>query len=70
MAITALTMITMGMQIGLSGKRRLAPAAALSLAFAVLITLVVDLDRPMGGLIRVDQQAMIDLQNDMRSESK
>lgn len=70
LAITALTMLTMGLQVGLSGKRRLGALAPLMLAFAVLVTLVVDLDRPRGGLITVGQQAMIDLQASMAKDAQ
>ena len=62
MTITALTMITLGMQIGFSGKRRLVAVTPLSMAFAVLVALVVDLNRPQEGLITVSQRAMVDLQ--------
>jgi purine-cytosine permease-like protein len=65
-AISVLTMITMGTQIGLTGKRRLVAVIPLALAFAVLVVLVVDLDRPQKGLITVGQQAMVDLQDNMR----
>ena len=65
MAITSLTMLTMGLQVGLDGRRRFIAIVPLSLAFAVFVTLVVDLDRPQGGMIRVGQQAMIDLQSSM-----
>jgi Arc/MetJ family transcription regulator len=68
-AINALTMITMGTQVGLTGKRRLVAVVPLSLAFAVLVTLVVDLDRPQGGLITVGQQVMVDLQGSMGTEA-
>jgi len=40
----------------------------LILAFAVLTTLVVDLDRPQRGLIKVSQQEMIDLKKSMERE--
>ncbi|MDD2598885.1 MAG: hypothetical protein PHO37_06650 [Kiritimatiellae bacterium] len=52
------------------GKRRLIAVIPLILAFAVLMTLVVDLNRPQGGLIIVGQQSMIDLQNSMDRETK
>jgi hypothetical protein len=39
----------------------------LSLALAVLVVLVVDLDRPGEGLIQVGQQAMLDLQRSIGS---
>ncbi|MCG2837523.1 hypothetical protein L6J37_11850 [Photobacterium sp. WH77] len=64
-AITALAMIALGTQVGYSGKRRLIAVIPLLLAFAVLVTLVVDLNRPQNGLIKVSQQSMVDLQNGM-----
>ncbi|SCY57189.1 hypothetical protein [Desulfoluna spongiiphila] len=67
-AITALTMLTMGTQVGLTGKRRFVAVIPLPLAFAVLMTLVVDLNRPQSGLITVGQQSMINLQNTMGHE--
>lgn len=70
LAITSLTMLTMGLQVGLTGKRRFIAIAPLTLAFAVLVTLVVDLDQPGGGLITVGQQAMIDLQAGMANGAK
>ena len=60
-AITFLAMTTLGVQVGLNGKRRMVAMVPLSMAFAVLVTLVVDLDRPQSGLITVSQEAMIDL---------
>jgi hypothetical protein len=69
-AITVLTMATMGMLIGFTGKRRQSAVIAVSLAFAVLVTLVVDLDSPQRGLIIVGQQSMIDLQHSMDSAKK
>ena len=68
--ISTLTMITMGTQVGLTGKRRLVAIIPLALAFAALATVVVDLDRPQQGLITVSQQAMVDLQESMNSGTK
>ena len=67
-AITLLTLLTMGIQAGLTGKRRLAAVVPLTLAFAVLVTLVVDLNRPQNGLIKVSQESMISLQASMRDK--
>ena len=66
-AITALTMVMLGVQMGLTGKRRFVAVLRMSLAFAVLVTLVVDLNRPQGGLITVGQQSMLDLQRGMQN---
>lgn len=70
LSITSLTMITMGLQVGLTGKRRLAAVLPLALAFSVLVTLVADLNRPQSGLIIVGQSAMIDLQQGMATAPK
>jgi hypothetical protein len=63
--IIALTMITMGAEVGLTGKRRLVAMIPLVLAFAMLVALVVDLNRPQSGLITVGQQSMVDLLRSM-----
>jgi hypothetical protein len=68
-AIATFCMLTMGIQIGFAGKRRLVAVIPMLLAFSVLVTLVVDLDRPRGGLIRVGQQAMTDLQKIMSDDA-
>jgi hypothetical protein len=63
--ICILTMITMGIQVGLSGKRRFIAVIPLAMAFAALLVLVVDLNRPQTGLITVGQIAMLNLQSNM-----
>ena len=65
--ISALAMMTMGAQAGLTRSRRLIAVIPLVLAFSVLITLVVDLDHPQKGMIKVSQQAMIDLQESINA---
>ncbi|MEA3372398.1 MAG: hypothetical protein U9Q62_01785 [Campylobacterota bacterium] len=70
LAISALTMITMGAQAGLSKSRRLVAVIPLIMAFAALTTVVVDLDRPQKGLIKVGQQTMINLQSSMSRQTK
>lgn len=62
-AILAMTM--MGYQAGLTGVRTLVPRFALILAFASVMLLIVELDRPTKTIINVSQQAMIDLQTSM-----
>jgi hypothetical protein len=68
--ISAFTMVALGVQIGLTGAQRLVAIVPLSLAFAVLATLVVDLDRPQSGLVVVSQQAMEDVRATMYKELK
>ena len=70
MIITTLAMVTMGIEIGLAGKRTFYAVIPLSLAFAMLVILVVDLDRPLRGLIKVGQQSMVDLQQSMSRDAK
>jgi len=59
--ITALTMITMGAQVGFSKSRKLIAVLPLILAFTALATIIIDLDRPQGGDIRINQKPMLDL---------
>lgn len=66
-AIVVLSMGTLGLQVGLSGKRRLVALVPVALAFAVLATLMIDLNRPQGGSITISQDAMRDLLRQMES---
>ena len=50
---------------GLAGARRSLAVFALVLAFSVVMLLIVDLDRPMEGTLKVSQQAMIELRSSM-----
>ncbi|MEE8589305.1 MAG: hypothetical protein V3S80_08195 [Sulfurimonadaceae bacterium] len=70
LAISSLTMMTMGSQAGLSKSRRLVAVIPLVMAFSALTTVVVDLDRPQKGLIKVSQQAMISLQSSMNQKKE
>ena len=65
LVISALTMMTIGAQAGLSKSRRLVAVIPLIMAFSALTTVVVDLDRPQKGLITVGQEAMTNLQSSM-----
>ena len=65
-AISAFAMLAMGSQTGLTRARRLIQVIPLVLAFSALMTVVADLDRPAElGLIKVSQEAMISLQENM-----
>jgi hypothetical protein len=57
----------LGYHNGLAGSCRSPALLALVLAFTAVIALIVDLDRPQEGVLRVSQQAMSDLRNSMRS---
>jgi len=54
-------MIMMGAQIGQSGTRHFGLELALAASFSVVLLMIADLDRPQQGLVRVSQQAMVEL---------
>ena len=64
--LAILAMTAVGYNQGLTSTRRSLAALALIVAFSVVMLLIVDLDRPGEGALRVSQQSMIDLQNSMR----
>src|SRR5215472_6121709 len=61
-AIASLSLATMGYHAGLSGTRRSLAIIAVAVTFSVVIELIADLDRPQEGVLRVSQQALLDLQ--------
>lgn len=61
------SMIALGYQEGLSGSRRSLAVLALALTFSAVMLLIADLDRPHEGLLRVSQNAMIDLRESLKS---
>lgn len=64
-AVAALAMIELGYQTGLAGRRRPLSIPALALAFAAVMLLIADLDRPQEGMVRVSQRAMLELRQSM-----
>jgi galactitol-specific phosphotransferase system IIC component len=56
---------TVGYHAGLTGTRRSLAVLSLVLTFSAVMVLIADLDRPMEGLLKVSQQAMIDLRNSL-----
>jgi hypothetical protein len=60
-----LSFFTIGYQNGLSAPARSPAAIVLALAFGAVLWLVADLDRPMEGLLRVNQAPMIELRKSM-----
>src|SRR5688572_20760908 len=63
--IALLSFAGIGYHAGLSGTSRSPAIIAVALGFAVVIWMVVDLERPHQGLLRVSQEPMIDLRNSM-----
>ncbi|HET7286007.1 MAG TPA: hypothetical protein VFI71_01010, partial [Pyrinomonadaceae bacterium] len=64
-AVAALSLSTMGYHAGLSGTRRSLAILAVAITFSVVIELIADLDRPLEGVLRVSQQALLDVQRSM-----
>ncbi len=60
--VAILTMGAMGYHAGVAGTTRSVAAVVVVLSFAVVIALIADLDRPREGLLRANQQPLLDLQ--------
>jgi hypothetical protein len=67
--LAALSMLTLGYQIGMSGMRRLRGAPVLAAAFSLVIVMIADIDRPGEGFMRVNQQPIADVQQTMAGDS-
>jgi len=61
--VAFLSMAMMGYQAGLNGRRAPIASFALVLTFAIVMTLITDLERPRQNIFSVSQQAMVDLKN-------
>ncbi len=66
-ALALLGMASVGYQAGLSATRRSPAMVGLVLAFAGVIYLIADLDRPGEGFLRTSQEAMLDLQRSLNA---
>lgn len=60
-----LAAMLVGYSYGLSGRRNLVSMCALALAITIVLSVIIDLDRPRSGFIHVNQQPMIDLQKSL-----
>ncbi len=63
--ITFLSMFTLGYQIGLSGRASFKLSILLGIIFAIIIFLILALDRPELGLTKLNQQPMLKLQQQL-----
>jgi len=63
--VTILSLTALGYLFGLSGGRSWTVTILLALVFTVVITLIGDLDSPQKGMIRISQQPLIDLLNQL-----
>ena len=66
LAVAVLSLAAMGYHAGLSRTSRSLAALAVALTFSTVIGLIADLDRPQEGVLKVSQQALIDLQQSMQ----
>ena len=66
--LTVIGFSTTGYYTGLHASSRSPVLVATALAFAVVIVLVADLDRPMDGLITTKQHAMLNLKESLQRE--
>ena len=62
LAGSALSLVMVGYSGGLKGKRSILSAVVMIVALGAVTTLVIDLDRPQDGFLRVSQQALLDVQ--------
>jgi hypothetical protein len=64
--VAVLSLAAMGYHAGLSGTSRSLAELAVAVTFAVVIGLIADLDRPQEGVLKVSQQALLDLRQSMQ----
>lgn len=64
--LAVLSMAAVGYQSGICATSRSPAMPGLVLAFAIVLALIADLDRPREGLLQVSQQAMQDVQKSMQ----
>lgn len=60
--LTVLSMVAVGYQFGILGRYSATEILILALSFSLVVLLIADLDRATSGVIKVDQQPMIELQ--------
>jgi hypothetical protein len=65
--VTSLATVSMGYLAGIGGKRANIVTIALVLAFSSVIYLIIDLDRPREGFLKVSQQPLEDLRHKITS---
>lgn len=66
--VTIITMFGVGFQFGLAGNRSLIANLMLAFTFALVMTLIFDLEQPGKGLIDVSQRPMYDLHDRLRTQ--
>ena len=66
-AIAVLSLTAMGYHAGLAATSRSPAVLVVAFTFSAVIGVIADLDRPQDGFLRTSQQAMIDLQQSMKT---
>lgn len=66
--LSGLTLAAMGYHAGVAGTRRSPVTVAVTVGYAVLIMLIVDLDQPGRGFVNVSQQPMVDLRDRLNAD--
>jgi len=67
LAISLMTMATIGIKAGFTKPRGLIAVIPMIMAFAALTTLIADINRPQKGLFKIGQQSMISVQKSMQN---
>lgn len=60
-AVGLLSMVLVGYSFGVNGRRNIFSGCVLAVSIALVLAVIIDLDRPRSGFIRGSQQPMIDL---------
>jgi hypothetical protein len=68
MFVTVNTMLGVGFQFGLTGRRSVIANAMLACTFSLVMTLIFDIDQPGKGVVSVSQQPMHDLNERIREQ--
>lgn len=68
MVVTISCMFGVGFHFGLVGKRSTIANLMLALTYALVLTVIFDLDQPGKGMIDIDQQPMYDLHERLRAD--
>lgn len=63
-----LSMLGIGYFSGAKGNRNPIASTGLALSFSLVLALIADLDRPVGGLLKSDQTPMVELAEKMRAQ--
>jgi hypothetical protein len=69
-SVAILAMAAVGYQFGLSGARSLQSNLVLALTFSGVIWLIADLDRATEGFLKVSQQPMVELQQELNTSTR